>query len=111
MLLSKALRMQQDLEDKKNEIIIEGLESKIKDCEASLEKKDFLLQATEGSLAKFEAKNARLNEELFKAQTALKEKSECFEQEKKELQVKYKAKADKNTKLKESLKDRYTKSL
>jgi hypothetical protein len=51
MLLSKALRMQQDLEDKKNEIIIEGLESKIKDYEASLEKKDFLLQATEGSLA------------------------------------------------------------
>jgi hypothetical protein len=35
MLLSKALRMQQDLEDKKNEVIIEGLESKIKDCEAS----------------------------------------------------------------------------
>jgi hypothetical protein len=26
MLLSKALRMQQDIEDKKNEIIIEGLE-------------------------------------------------------------------------------------
>jgi hypothetical protein len=43
MLLSKALRMQQDLEDKKNEIIIEGLENKIKDYEASLEKKDFLL--------------------------------------------------------------------
>jgi hypothetical protein len=30
MLLSKALRMQQDLEDKKNEIIIEGLKKKIK---------------------------------------------------------------------------------
>jgi hypothetical protein len=43
MLLSKALRIQQDLEDKKNEIIIEGLENKIKDYEASLEKKDFLL--------------------------------------------------------------------
>jgi hypothetical protein len=42
MLLSKALQMQQDLEDKKNEIIIEGLESKIKEYEASLEKKDFL---------------------------------------------------------------------
>jgi hypothetical protein len=39
MLLSKVLRMQQDLEDKKNEIIIEGLESKIKDYEATLEKK------------------------------------------------------------------------
>jgi hypothetical protein len=30
MLLSKALRMQQDLEDKKHEVIIEGLESKKK---------------------------------------------------------------------------------
>jgi hypothetical protein len=46
MLLSKALQMQQDLEDKKNEIIIEGLESKIKEYETSLEK-DFLLQAAE----------------------------------------------------------------
>jgi hypothetical protein len=36
--------MQQDLEDKKNEIIIEGLEGKIKEYEAALEKKDFMLQ-------------------------------------------------------------------
>jgi hypothetical protein len=64
MLLSKALRMQQDLKDKKNEIIIEGLESKIKDYEASL-KKDFLLQATEGSLAEIQAENARLSKELL----------------------------------------------
>jgi hypothetical protein len=35
MLLSKALRMQQDLEDKKHEVIIEGLESKIKDYECN----------------------------------------------------------------------------
>jgi hypothetical protein len=103
MLLSKALRMQQDLKDKKNEIIIEGLESKIKDCEASLEKKDFLLQASEGSLMEIQAENARLNEELLQAQTTLKEKSECFKQEKKELQVKYKVETDKNTKLQESL--------
>jgi hypothetical protein len=67
MLLSKALRMQQDLEDKKNEIIIEGLENKIKDYEASPEKKDFLLQATEGSLVEVQTKNARLNEELLQA--------------------------------------------
>jgi hypothetical protein len=79
MLLSKALRMQQDFEDKKNEIIIEGLENKIKDFEASLEKKDFLLQATEGSLAELQAKNAKLNEELLKAQATLKEKLEHFE--------------------------------
>jgi hypothetical protein len=104
MLLSKALRMQQDLEDKKNEIIIEGLESKIKDYEASLEK-DFLLQATEGSLAEIQAENARLSEELLQSQTILKEKSENFKQEKKDLQAKYEAEADKNTKLQKSLKD------
>jgi hypothetical protein len=111
MLLSKALRMQQDLEDKKNEIIIEGLESKIKDYEASLEKKGFLLQATEGSLAEIQAENAKLNEELLQVETALKEKLECFKQEKKELQAKYKAEADKNTKLQESLRDLQNKCL
>jgi hypothetical protein len=43
--------MQQDLKDKKNEIIIEGLEKKIKDHETALEKKDFVLQTMEGSHA------------------------------------------------------------
>jgi hypothetical protein len=105
MLLSKALRMQQDLEDKKNEIIIECLESKINDYEASLEKKDFLLQATEGSLAEIQAENASLSEELLQTQTTLRGKLECFEQEKKELQAKYEAIADKNSKLQESLRD------
>jgi hypothetical protein len=81
------------------------LGSKIKDYEASLKKKNFLLQATEGSLAEIQAENARLSEELLQSQTALKEKSESFEQEKKELQAKYEAKADKNTKLQKSLKD------
>jgi hypothetical protein len=56
MLLSKALRMQQDLEDKKHEAIIESLESKIKEQSAILEKKDFELQSTEGLLAESEAK-------------------------------------------------------
>jgi hypothetical protein len=42
--------MQQDLEDKKNENIIEGLEGKIKDHEAALEKKDLVLETMEGSL-------------------------------------------------------------
>jgi septal ring factor EnvC (AmiA/AmiB activator) len=99
MLLSKALRMQHDFEDKKNEIIIEGLENKIKDLEASLERKDFLLQAAEGSLAELQAKNTKLNEELLKAQTTLKEKSERFEEGRKELQAKSEAEAEKNTKL------------
>ena len=76
MLLSKALKMQQDLEDKKHEVIIEGLESKIKDHEAALEKKDFELQSMEGLLAEAQAKIARLNSELSM-------KSKSFEQEKK----------------------------
>jgi DNA repair exonuclease SbcCD ATPase subunit len=111
MLLSKALRMQQDLEDKKNEIIIEGLENKIKHYEASLEKKVFLLQATEGSLVELQTENAKLNEELLQAQVTLKKNSECFEQEKQELQAKCKAEADNNTKLQESLKELRNKCL
>jgi hypothetical protein len=98
MLLSKALQMQQDLEDKKNEIIVEGLENKIKEYEASLEKKDFLLQAMEGSLEEAQTKNARLNKELL-------QKSESFEQERKNLQTKYEAEAAENTKLKQSLEE------
>jgi hypothetical protein len=98
ILLSKALQMKQDLEDKKNEIIIEGLENKIKEYEASLEKKDFLLQAMEGSLAEAQAENTRLNGELL-------QKSESFEQERKNLQTKYEAEAVENTKLQQSLKE------
>jgi hypothetical protein len=98
MLLSKALQMQQDLDDKKNEIIIEGLENKIKEYEASLKKKDFLLQAMEGSLTKAQIENARLNRELL-------QKSESFEQERKNLQTKYEAEAVENTKLQQSLKE------
>jgi hypothetical protein len=96
--------MQQDLEDKRNEIIIEGLENKIKDYEASLEK-DFLLQATEGSLAEIQAENDRLSEELLQSQATFKEKSKIYEQKKKDLQAKYEAEDDKNTKLQKSLKD------
>jgi hypothetical protein len=58
MLLSKALKMQQDLEDKKHEAIIENLESKIKEQSAIIERKDFELQSTEGLLAETEAKVA-----------------------------------------------------
>jgi predicted RNase H-like nuclease (RuvC/YqgF family) len=90
--------MQQDLEDKKNEIIIEGLENKIKEYKASLEKKDFLLQAMEGSLTEAQVENTRLNRELL-------QKSESFEQERKDLETKYEAETVENTKLRQSLKE------
>jgi hypothetical protein len=43
MLLSKALKMQQDSKDRKNEVIIKGLEDKIKELKGSLKEKDILL--------------------------------------------------------------------
>jgi hypothetical protein len=104
MLLSKALRMQQDLEDKKNEVIIEGLESKIKDHEAALEKKDFVLQTMEGSLAEAQAEIARLNSELST-------KSKSFEQEKQSFDAKLKAEVKKNSNLHKSLKELQDKCL
>jgi hypothetical protein len=83
--------MQQDLEDKKNEIIIEGLEKKIKDHEATLEKKDFVLQTMEGSLAEAQAEIARLNSELS--------------MEKKNFEAKLEAEVEKNSNLRKSLKE------
>jgi hypothetical protein len=98
MLLSKALRMQQDLEDKKNEVIIEGLESKIKDHEAPLVKKDFVLQTMEGSLAEAQAEIARLNSELLL-------KSESFEQERKVFDTKLKVEVENSSNLQKILKE------
>jgi hypothetical protein len=96
MLLSKALKMQQDLEDKKHKFIIENLESKIKDQSAVIEKKNFKLQTTEGLLAEAEAKIAELNTKLLC-------QSEHFEQEKQELNAKFEAEVQKNLDLKKSL--------
>jgi hypothetical protein len=84
--------MQQDLEDKKNEVIIEGLENKIKDHEATLVKKDFVLQTMEGSLAEAQAEIGRLNSELSM-------KSKSFEQEKKDFETKLEAEVEKSLNL------------
>jgi hypothetical protein len=104
MLLSKALRMQQDLEDKKHEVIIEGLERKIKDQAAALEKKVFKLQTSEGLLAEAEAKIAKLNMELLS-------KSESFEQEKQKSDAKFEAEVEKSSNLQKSLTELQNKCL
>jgi hypothetical protein len=96
MLLSKALRMQQDLEDKEHEVIIENLESKIKDQSSALEKKDFELQTTEGLLAEGEVKITELNTKLLS-------QSESFEQEKQKLNAIFEAEVQKSSDLKKSL--------
>jgi len=96
MLLSKALKMQQDLEDKKHEAIIENLESKIKEQSAIIEKKDFELQSTEGLLAETEAKILELNSKLIN-------QSKQFDQEKLELNSKLKAEVQTSSELKKAL--------
>jgi hypothetical protein len=63
-LLSKALKIQQDDKDRKNEVIVKGFEDKIRKLEDSLKEKDGLLHSTEGSLAKAEAQNEKLSKEL-----------------------------------------------
>jgi chromosome segregation ATPase len=96
MLLSKALKMQQDFEDKKHKVIIESLESKIKDQSTALEKKDFELQTTKCLLAEAEAKIAELNTKLLS-------QSESFEQEKQKLNAKFEAEVQKSSDLQKSL--------
>jgi hypothetical protein len=96
--------MQQDLEDKKNEIIIEGLEGKIKEHEAALEKKDFMLQTIEGSLAEAQAEIVKLNNKLTT-------KSKSFEQEKKDFDAKLEAEVAKSSNLQKSLRELQDKCL
>jgi chromosome segregation ATPase len=96
MLLSKALKMQQDLEDKKHEVIIENLESKIKEQSTAIEKKDFELQTTEGLLVAAEAKITELHTKLLS-------QLENFEEEKQKLNANFEAEVQKSSDLKKSL--------
>jgi hypothetical protein len=88
--------MQQDLEDKKHEIIIGNLENKIKEHSDAFEKKNFELQATEGLLAEAEAKISELNTKLL-------HQSEQFEREKQDLSAKLEAEARQNSDLRKLL--------
>jgi predicted RNase H-like nuclease (RuvC/YqgF family) len=76
----------------RHEIIIEGLENKIKDQAAALEKKDFELQTMEGLLAEAEAKIAKLDKELLS-------KSKSFEQEKQKFDTKFEVEVEKSSNL------------
>jgi hypothetical protein len=119
ILLSKVLKMQQDLEEEKNKAIIKDFEEKVENYEAvlkkkdftiqdleimakehegALEKKDFIIQYMEGSLAEVQAENDSLKNELFK-------KSEKYEQEKEKLEASLKTEVEKNSNLQKSLKD------
>ncbi|KAL5681201.1 hypothetical protein ACJX0J_007586, partial [Zea mays] len=64
LLLIKALKMQQDDKDTKNEIVVKGFKDKIKKLDDSLKEKDDLLQSAEGSLVEEQAQNKKLSKEL-----------------------------------------------
>ena len=94
----QGIKMQQDLEDKRHEVIIENLENKIKEQSTAIEKKYFELQTAEGLLVDAEAKITELNSKLLS-------QSENFEQEKLKLDAKLEAEAQRNSEPKESLKN------
>jgi predicted nuclease with TOPRIM domain len=103
LLLSKALQMQQDDEERKNEVIFKGLEDKIKKLEDSLKEKDELLCSVEGSLVEAQAQNKKLSKELTEARTLLEENFSRFNRETEALNTTLKVEAEKNMKLNETL--------
>jgi predicted nuclease with TOPRIM domain len=96
--------MQQDDEDRKNEIIVKGLEDTIKKLEASLKEKENLLHSAEGSLAEAQSRNEKLSKELEEARILLESNSDRFNRESEVLNTTIKAEVEKNIKLKETVK-------
>ena len=85
--------MQQDDEDRKNEIVVKGFEDKIKRLEDSLKEKDDSLHSAEGSLAKAQAQNEKLIKELKEAHMLLEENSSRFNRETEALNMTIKVEA------------------
>jgi hypothetical protein len=96
--------MQQDDEDRKNEIVIKGFEDKIKKLENCLKEKDSLLRLAEGSLAEAHSQNEKLSKELEEARTLLEKNSDRFNRESKALNARVEAEIEKNIKLSETAK-------
>jgi DNA repair exonuclease SbcCD ATPase subunit len=96
--------MQQDDEDRKNKIIIKGLEDKFKELEDSLKEKDKMLCSAEGSVAEAQTQNKKLSKDLLDAQALLKENFNQFKQENEALKAKLKVESEKNSKLSEAMK-------
>ena len=96
--------MQQDDEDRKNEIVVEGFEDKIKKLEDSLKEKDNLLRSAKGSLVEAQAQSEKLSKGLKETQTLLEENSSRFSREIEALNMTIKVEAEKNLELSEMLK-------
>jgi hypothetical protein len=96
--------MQQDDENRKNEIVVKGFEDKIRKLDDSLKEKDSLMHSTEGSRAEARAQNEKLSKELKETQILLEENSSWFSHETEALNMRIMVEAEKNLKLSEALK-------
>jgi hypothetical protein len=111
------LKLQQESEDRKNELIVSNLEGKVKDLENLLEEKDSKIKTAKADLAEahlwienqviqisYQDKQLKkLNTELEEVNSNLKDVAARYEHEIKDLKNEVKAKAEKSSKLYETL--------
>lgn len=115
-LLSKALKLQQEGEDRKIEFVITGLENKIEDLENLLKEKYARLIDRGGSaearplnkkkdtqIAEQNKRLEQLGNEFEKSKSTLRDDLNWLGREAEDLKVKVKVKAEKNMKLSEAL--------
>jgi hypothetical protein len=79
LLLSKALKLQQENEDKKNEFIINDLEKKIETLENSLKEKDILLNIAEGSLVEARLRSEKQSIQILEQDARIEELNKVLE--------------------------------
>jgi hypothetical protein len=110
LLLSKALKLQQEVEDQKNERVVSNLEKRVKELENSLAEKDLKVKIAETKLAEAELRitdRATLicdqDKELKIAHTKLKEVKDHYEDEVRILRNKVEVEAKESSKLSKSL--------
>jgi ABC-type transporter Mla subunit MlaD len=112
------LKLQQENEDKKNELIVNDLEKKVKNLKDLLEEKNSKLKAAEANLAEAHIRNKDqviqisdqikklegLSKELDQVKSTFEDTVTRFKPEAKELNQKVEAEAEKSSKLSEALK-------
>jgi chromosome segregation ATPase len=109
-LLSKALKLQQEAEDQKNELVISNLEKRVKGLENSLAEKDVKVKNAKTNLAEAKLRitdqATRIcdqDKELEIPHSKLEEAKDHYEDEVRVLKNKVEAEAKKSSKLSEAL--------
>jgi chromosome segregation ATPase len=105
LLLSKALKLQQKDEDKKNELVVNNLEKRVKELENSLAEKNSKIKNAETNLTEAQLRIidqvTRIRDEI--AHSKLKEAKNHYEHEVRSLKNKIEAESENSSKLSEAL--------